>query len=51
MNSPKGRLTVLILIAIFGIAVWSKTRFIEGDAYSSPQRWKVDEHPSFMQQN
>jgi hypothetical protein len=38
-------ITTVILVLIGGIAAWSKLRFIDGEAYDAPQRWRVEDYP------
>lgn len=38
-------ITLLILSLVGGIAAWSKLRFIDGERYDAPQRWRLEEYP------
>ena len=38
-------ITVLILALVGGVAAWSKLRFIDGERYDAPQRWRLEEYP------
>jgi hypothetical protein len=35
----------LILVAVVGLAAWSKLRHTDKPVYEQPQRWKVEDHP------
>ena len=41
---------LLILSLIVITAAWSKLRYVDGEDHE-PQRWRIEDHPAFQQQD
>lgn len=46
MLKPQIWVALAILVAVVGIAAWSKLRYVDREGYDNPTRWKVSEYPS-----
>jgi len=46
--NPRIVVSIVILIAVIGIAAWSKLRFAGHEGFDAPQRWRIEDYPGFQ---